>query len=66
MTGLSERFREDVRVQLAGSISAFFHLDPIAVLSSDYFEWNVRLAAFNHAVEERNKAYEEANSKRKK
>lgn len=44
-------------VKMAGIIGKYFGLDPIDILNGSYFEFAVRLAAFNQAV----KAEEEAN-----
>lgn len=56
-----EKAREDRRTQAAGLIGRFFHIDPLVVLNSDYMDWSIRMAAYQHAMKE-----EEAAQKKKK
>lgn len=36
-------------MQTAGAIGRYFRIDPLLVLDSNYFEWQVRQAAYEYA-----------------
>lgn len=55
--------KADARVKMAGVIGRYFRVDPIEVLKSTTFEWNVRIAAYEVAAEAEAKAHEEASKK---
>lgn len=59
----TEWLRNDHRIQLAAAIAAFFKIDPILVMECDYRTWKIRAAAYYVAVEQREKAYKEAQSR---
>lgn len=56
---------EDARIQTAAFIGAKFKMDPVEILRSDYFDWQVRNAAFKIVADAEKKAVEEMKSKAK-
>ena len=53
---MTEQYVDDARVRHAALVAYAFHIDPIAVLDSDYHTWAIRSAAYEALQQEIEKA----------
>lgn len=60
---MSEFLESHPLLKEAAVIARTFRIDPLAVLNSTLFEWNVRRAASSYVLEEERKAAESAKKK---
>lgn len=65
MTALINRLKADPRVTVAALIGCEFHVDPVMVLKSDYFDFALRTAALELVQEGREAANEQQRQKMK-